>query len=389
MAQDYHHGVRVIELDGGARYIRTVATAIAGIVCTAPDADDATFPLDTPVLLTDVRGAIAKAGTSGTLAGVLGAIADQSNPVTVVVRVAEGEDADATTSNVIGTVDGGRYTGLQALLVAESKLGVKPRIIGAPGLDTEPVTTTLASICKKLRAIAYVGVGEAKTVAEILVYRKKFGDRELMMIWPDFLSWDTAAKKEATSFATARAIGLRALIDQQMGWHKTLSNVKVQGVTGISADVTWDLQDPQTDAGLLNAAAVTTLINSQGYRFWGSRTCSDDPHFAFESATRTAQILADTIAEAQMIYVDKPMHPTLVRDMLEEINAKFRELKTGGYVIDANAWYDEAANLPTQLADGQLAIDYDYTPVPPLENLTLRQRITDRYLSDFATRISA
>ena len=90
-----------------------------------------------------------------------------------------------------------------------------------------------------------------------------------------------------------------------------------------------------------------------------------------------------------MIYVDKPMHPTLVKDMLEEINAKFRELKNGGYVIDANAWYDEAANLPTQLADGQLAIDYDYTPVPPLENLTLRQRITDRYLSDFATRISA
>ncbi|HGM6414780.1 TPA: phage tail sheath protein [Stenotrophomonas maltophilia] len=388
MAQDYHHGVRVIELDGGIRPIRTVATAIVGIVCTSQDADDATFPIDAPVLLTDVRGAIAKAGTKGTLAGVLAAIADQSNPVTVVVRVDEGEDAATTTSNVIGTVAGGRYTGLQALLVAESKLGVKPRIIAAPGLDTEAVTTSIASICKKLRAIAYVGVGEAKTVSEILLYRKKFGDRELMMMWPDFLTWDTTAKQEAVSYATARALGLRALVDQQTGWHKTLSNVKVQGVTGISADVTWDLQDPQTDAGLLNAAAVTTLINSQGYRLWGSRTCSDDPLFAFESATRTAQILADTIAEAQMIYIDKPLHPSLVKDMIETINAKFRELKNGGYVIDANAWYDEAANLPTQLSSGQLAIDYDYTPVPPLESLNLRQRITDRYFADFATRIN-
>lgn len=388
MAQDYHHGVRVIELDGGIRPIRTVATAIVGIVCTGPDADDTIFPIDTPVLLTDVRGAIAKAGTTGTLAGVLSAIADQSNPVTVVVRVDEGEDAAATTSNVIGTVAGGRYTGLQALLVAESKLGVKPRIIGAPGLDLEAVTTSLASICKKLRAIAYVGVGEAKTVSEILLYRKKFGDRELMMMWPDFLTWDTTANRAAVSFATARAIGLRALIDQQTGWHKTLSNVKVQGVTGISADVTWDLQDPQTDAGLLNAAQVTTLINSQGYRFWGSRTCSDDPLFSFESATRTAHILADTIAEAQMIYIDKPLHPSLVKDMIETINAKFRELKTGGYVIDASAWYDEAANLPTQLSEGKLAIDYDYTPVPPLENLNLRQRVTDRYFADFATRIN-
>ncbi|WP_164276548.1 phage tail sheath subtilisin-like domain-containing protein, partial [Stenotrophomonas sp. B1-1] len=337
MAQDYHHGVRVVELNGGIRPIRTVATAIVGVVCTAPDADEATFPLDTPVLLTDVRGAIGKAGTTGTLAGVLTAVADQSNPVTVVVRVEEGEDSDATTSNVIGTVVEGRYTGLQALLVAESKLGVKPRILGAPGLDPKPVTAALASICKKLRAIAYVGVGEAKTVAEILTYRKEFGDRELMMIWPDFLAWDTTTNAPAISYATARAIGLRALIDQQTGWHKTLSNVPVQGVTGISADVTWDLQDPQTDAGLLNANDITTLINSRGYRFWGCRTLSDDPLFAFESATRTAQILADTIAEAQLQYIDLPMHPTLVKDMIESINAKFRELKAGGYIIDATA----------------------------------------------------
>jgi phage tail sheath protein FI len=387
--QDYHHGVRVVEIDGGVRPIRTVATAIVGVVCTSADASDSMFPLDTPVLITDVRGAIGQAGTEGTLASVLTAIADQANPVTVVVRVAEGDEASDTISNVIGTVADGKYTGLQALLVAESKLGVKPRIVGAPGLDTKEVTTAIASICKKLRAISYVGVGDSKTVAEILTYRKQFGDRELMMIWPDFLAWNTQTSAADVTFGTARAIGLRALIDQQMGWHKTLSNVPVQGVTGISADVTWDLQDPQTDAGLLNANDVTTLINSRGYRFWGSRTCSDDPLYAFESATRTAQILADTIADAMMIYVDKPLHPSTVKDMLETINAKFRELKAGGYVIDANAWYDEGQNLPTQLSSGRLAIDFDYTPVPPLEYLQLNQRITDRYFADFANRIDA
>ncbi len=41
------------------------------------------------------------------------------------------------------------------------------------------------------------------------------------------------------------------------------------------------------------------------------------------------------------------------------------------------------------LKAGKLWIDYDYTPVPPLENLMLRQRITDRYLVDFTTRVSA
>jgi len=33
-------------------------------------------------------------------------------------------------------------------------------------------------------------------------------------------------------------------------------------------------------------------------------------------------------------------------------------------------------------------IDYDYTPVPTLENLFLNQRITDRYLVDFSKLIA-
>jgi uncharacterized protein len=93
------------------------------------------------------------------------------------------------------------------------------------------------------------------------------------------------------------------------------------------------------------------------------------------------------MAEAHMWAVDKPLHPSLVRDIIEGINAKFREWKALGYLIDGSAWYDEAVNTVDTLKAGQLYIDYDYTPVPPLENLMLRQRITDRYLADFATRV--
>jgi uncharacterized protein len=81
---DYHHGVRVIEVNDGTRVISTVSTAIIGMVCTAEDADGTTFPLNTPVLITDVLAASGKAGKKGTLAAALLAIADQSKPVTVV-----------------------------------------------------------------------------------------------------------------------------------------------------------------------------------------------------------------------------------------------------------------------------------------------------------------
>ncbi|CDG20483.1 Major tail sheath protein [Xenorhabdus poinarii G6] len=389
MAQDYHHGVRVQEINEGTRTITTVSTAIVGMVGTAPDADEKTFPLNTPVLITDVMSASGKAGKKGTLSASLKAIAAQAQPVTVVVRVAEGELEEETISNLIGGVTNeGKKTGMQALLAAQSQLGVKPRILAIPGLDSKPVAVELASIAQKLKAMAYVSAYGCKNISEVIKYRDNFNQRELMLIWPDFLSWDTVTSSEDIAFATARALGLRAKIDEETGWHKTLSNVGVNGVTGLSADVFWDLQDTATDADLLNKSGVTTLIRKNGFRFWGSRTCADDPLFQFESYTRTAQVLADTMAESHMWAIDKPLTPSLVRDIIEGINAKFRELKAGGYIIDGRCWYDDKSNDKDTLKAGKLTIDYDYTPVPPLENMMLRQRITDSYLMDFAKSIN-
>ena len=393
---DYHHGVRVIEITEGIRPIRTISTAIIGLVATASDADADTFPYDKPVLVTNVFAALGKAGKLGTLATSLQAIADQCRPIIVVVRVPDGVGADAAAqaadlnSNVIGEVlPNGQYTGMKALLAAPAQLGIKPRILGAPGLDTQPVATALAAIAQQLRGMAYVGTAGAATVAEATNYRDNFGARELMVIHPDFQRWSTVDNATVDTPATAYALGLRAKIDMEVGWHKTISNMAVNGATGISRDIYWDLQNPATDAGVLNAAAVTTLVNRDGFRFWGSRTCSEEPLFAFESAVRTAQVLADSIAEAHMWAVDKPMHPSIVKDIIEGVNAKFRELRAGGYILDGSAWYDEEINTSATLKTGKLVIDYDYTPVPPIEDLTFRQRITDRYFGDFAARVAA
>ena len=390
MATDYHHGVRVIEINEGTRPIRTVSTAVIGLVATADDADAAFFPLDTPVLVTDVYEALGKAGTTGTLARALDAIADQAKPLIVVVRVAEGADEAETKTNVIGGVDAttGKKTGMKALLSAQQSFGIKPRILGVPELDDADVAAELIGVAQQLRAFAYVSAFGCATVDEVVMYRENFGARECMVIWPEFTGFDATAGESVELSAVARALGLRAQLDETVGWHKTLSNVPVNGVSGLSKEVYWDLQNPATDAGVLNAADVTTLINQGGFRFWGSRTCDTDGLFPFENYTRTAQVVADTMAEAHLWAVDKPMHASLVKDIIEGINAKFREWKALGYIIDGNAWFNEQANSETTLKAGKLYIDYDYTPVPPLENLMFQQRITDQYLVDFAARIN-
>ncbi|KWD57231.1 phage tail protein [Burkholderia cepacia] len=389
MPNDYHHGVRVIEVDDGTRPIRTVSTAVIGMVCTGDDADASTFPENRPVLITNVQSAIGKAGTKGTLARSLDAIAAQTSPVIVAVRVPSGKSADETNSAVIGgTTADGQYTGMKALLAANSKLGVKPRVLGCPGLDTLPVATELATIAQKLRGFGYISAGDSKTKEDVTAYRQNFGQRELMTIWPDFVNWNTSKNAEDITWATARALGMRAKIDEEIGWHKTISNVPVNGVTGISRDVFWDLQDPNTDAGYLNSHDVTTLVNADGYRFWGSRTCSADKLWAFENYVRTAQVIADTMAEAHMWAVDKPMSRTLIRDIVDSVNARFRSWKTAGYIIDGQCWFDPSANDKDSLKAGQGFLDYDFCPVPPLEDLTFRQRITDRYLLKFAESIA-
>ncbi len=646
MSQDYHHGVRVTEINEGTRTIRTISTGIIGMVCTANDADSEFFPLNKPALITNINSAIAKAGSSGTLKKALTAIADQTSPVVVVVRVEEGADEATTTSNVIGsvvsgtstpatpatltgaaltaaelafdkfkavksgilkmnvdgtvqtfvgvdlsaiqsgtdaanmaavaaaisakltgvtlgwngnsfvltsastgitsmlgvamkvnvvtdtgpllgldaahspvavggvavngsnpatsgtltspaltsaeknigrfnavtngtlkiTVDGalktitgldfsgaadlsavaaavtakltgatvawnqstGKFTvtsvstgtnsaigmaqavisqtdlgpllgmdtahkptlqngaaastavtsptGFKALLTAAQKLGVKPRILGAPGLDTQAVAAEVISTAKKLRGFAYIGAWNCANIVEAMNYRDNFGDREAMLIWPDFISWDTNLNADAITWATARALGLRALVDEQVGWHECLSNKTVQGVTGISKDVFWDLQDPNTDAGLLNGKDITTLIRRDGFRFWGVRTLSADPLFQFECYTRTAQVLMDTMAEAHFWAMDKALTPSLARDIVEGIRAKLREMTSQGYLLGGDAWISDDLNSKDTLKAGKLYIDYDYTPVPPLENLMLRQRITDSYLMDFTSQ---
>lgn len=370
------HGIRVIETSTGPKYLPLVSTAVIGVVVTAPDASAGAYPLNTPVLALEPSKAATELGAAGTGRAALQAIADQVTCPVIIVRVAPGADAAATAVNVIGADGGGAKTGMQALLSAQAVTSMRPRIIGAPGLDAVTVATALGVLAGKLNGMAYAR-GTGATAAQVATYRNTFSARELMLVWPDF----TFGGADAS--VVGRALGLRARIDQMVGFHKTLSNVAVQGVTGIVPAISWDLQSSSTDAGVLNGADVTALIQSKGFRFWGSRTCSSDPEFAFESAVRTNQVLKDTIAEGLMAFSDTPLTPSRAKDIVERINKLFARLKRDGKLIGARAFLEPGANPAGQLAAGQLVIKYKFTPVPPLEDLTLMAEITDEYFEGF------
>lgn len=382
MTDNFFHGARVKENTDLQTAINDIDSTVIGLVAVAEDADADTFPLDTPVLITRIITVIGKAGKTGSLYKSLKAISDQVSTRVIVVRVAEAAagDGEPTQSQLIigGSQADGSYTGMFALLTAEQKVGYRPRILGVPMYDTQEVTAQLRVIARQLRAFSYSYCDDCETIAEAKAYREQFAEREGMLIWPNFIAFNPLTGKDEEFPSVAYALGLRAKIDNEQGWHKSLSNVAVSNVLGISRDVFWALQAEDSDANELNANEVTTLIKREGFRFWGNRT-TDTEEFIFEVYTRTAQILADSIAEAQFTTVDTPLTPANVKDIVSGINGKLQALVTAGKLIGAACWFDIVDNPTTNIRQGRAVVRYNYSPVPPLEDLTMIQTFTDRY----------
>ncbi|KAF0115499.1 MAG: phage tail sheath monomer [Hyphomonadaceae bacterium] len=371
-----HHGIKHTAQNTASRPIQTPSSAVIGLVATSHDADADYFPADRPVLVTNIRAAIAKAGTAGTLKKSLEAIADQTDPVLVVVRVPDTSIAPADDADIVGGTDvNGDLTGIQAFLVAETLLGVRPKILGAPGFSGATVTNALATVGEKLRAFVYAKLSAA-TIAAAVVAEGGFAQANLMPIWPDWTGFDGRA--------VATALGLRAKLDAEYGFvHKSLSNVAVNNISGIDKDITFNISGVGTDAATLNNANITTLIRRSGFRFWGNRTCSENTLLAFEVAVRTNYAIQDMIDESQATYIDTPMTIPTIKAILSGLNAKGRSMVSAGKIIGIEFWFDGALNPSADLAAGKAKISCKFTPVAPLESLEMLPEITTEYYLNF------
>lgn len=377
MTANRHHGVTANESTEGVRYISDISTAIIGMVCTGDDADTAAFPLDKPVFHASAYDALARAGDKGTLAKSLDAIVDQADAQVVVVRVAGNEDADTLASNIIGTAEGGVYTGLKALRRAKSVTGFTPKILGVPELDSQSVVTELVGVAQATRAFVYASAGGSPDLSEVKSYRKNFGQRELMLIDNDFMASKGGKLEDGATIA--RVLGARAKLDKQLGWHKSISNTEINGVEALKFARSFDLLDPNCEANTLNNDDVTTLVRERGFRIWGNRTCSADPMMAFEVAVRSAQTIQETIASSFLWAMDQAMHPSIIEDVLMGINAKLAEYVNAGRILGARVFLDPKKVTPDAVSAGKFAFDYEWTYVPPLENMIFNQHNTDTF----------
>jgi hypothetical protein len=391
------HGVETIEYKTGPSSVETIATAVIGLVGTAPiqslaDATKAT--VNTPVLITSDKAAAAYFGadTAGySIPAALKAILAQGAGPVIVVNVfdptnvahqttGQPDPAKVVASDIIGTTLGdGTRTGLQALLDAKSLFGFAPKQIIAPSFTgLTGVMTQMDSVATKLRAICWVDAAAGLSPAQAISARAttlNSSSKRMMLCYPNVKVLGPDGVNLVLQPLSPFAAGACAARDQAKGYWWSPSNTEMLGLVNLERPIDGSFQDANADLNLLNAAALTTVYSAYGtgYRLWGNRSAaypaSNDPD-TFLAVRRTADIIEESLELASLKYVDQPITKALVDQLLDDANAFLRALMGRGAIVDGKAFFDVSKNPSAQLAAGSLTIGYRFLPPAPLEKLS-------------------
>lgn len=394
MTDQFLHGVQVVDIDDGSRSIAVASSSVIGIVGTAPRADAIAFPLNTPVLVTSQTLAaklLAGVGPNdGTLPSAIDSIFDQAQAAIVVIRVDAGLDAPTTLANVIGGTNAvtGAYEGVHAFLAAQSVLGVKPRILIAPGFthiignagSANAAVAELIPIANTLRAII-VQDGPSTIDADAIALATAGGNKRVYLVDPQVQKLNTAGAP-VNAFVSAAVAGTIAYVDNAKGWWFSPSNTVINGITGTARPIDFAMGVATSRANLLNAGKVAVVIRQNGFRLWGNRTLSVDPKWAFLSVVRTADIIADSLQDTHLWAVDQGITKNYVDDVREGVNAFLRGLKSKGAILGGTCWLDKDLNTPADIAAGKVSWDFDFTAVYPAEDLTFRSHLVNDYITE-------
>lgn len=342
---------------------------------------DEPFPLNTPSVIAGSTRKAAYLGATGTLPADIADILNQTDAMIVVVRVAEGKNADETQANVIA--------GLNQLALCKQSIDIVPRIIIAPDFSaTDPVAAQIEVVANKLRGVGYIDSPVAATPADVVKRRHSYGARIEILRPRVYTTSDLSGMSRPYS---AIAAGHRCRIDNDKGFWWSKSNQPIYGVTGLEQIDDFEIDSTTCTVNQLNKNQVSTVIRYNGFRHWGNYLCSTDPQWAFECVRRTADDIEDSIAIAMMNdFIDRPIDAHLGGDIIETINGYIRQLYELGAINGGKAWLDSELNTKDSLAAGKLYINVEFAPKSPCQTITITYRINNDYtVEEFASLLKA
>ncbi len=397
---NFLNGIEIIEVDSGGRSITTPSTSVIGLVGTASmDAKvkgktiDEVLPLNKPVLFTNIQQ-LKELGLSdtGTIPMALRSIYNQTSTLVVVVRIAEGldekgkEDQQKTIENAAGDV--ASYTGVYALMLAETAVKYKPKLLICPYLssilnkDNKPnaIVNSLTSVAEKLRAVAIID-GTNTTRKDVIEFASNIGNSRAMIIDPSYKpAFAVPDTNPETLSSSSLLAGVFASNDASKGFWWSPSNTEVKGVSGLSRPISFALSDGTTDSNLMNEAGVTTIAFIDGqYRIWGNRSPSKDTKWNFINVRRTVDTVYDALEKSMIWAMGRPISANILDDIQNNVNSYLASLVVQGALLGGTCWVDPEKNSPAQVKQGHIIASFDLEPPAALERLTFEAYRNDSY----------
>ncbi|WP_019561744.1 phage tail sheath subtilisin-like domain-containing protein [Caldimonas manganoxidans] len=294
-----------------------------------------------------------------------------------------------TSSDIIGTVTaGGDRTGIKALDDTYNRFGFNAKLILAPVYGTlTAVSTELIAMAHKLRGMAIIDAPIGVTVQQAVEGRGPAGSinfntssERAILCYPHLKVFDAATGAERLEPMSQRLAGVICRKDADNGYWWSPSNTEIMGITGVERPITGRINDPQSEANLLNENGIVTVFNSfgTGLRAWGNRSAAwpsmTHPR-NFINVRRTADVLHESVEYSMLQFIDAPIDDGLIDAVKESVNGFIRTLIARGALIDGACTYDPAKNPPTEIALGHLTFDVTFMPPTPAERITFESFI--------------
>ena len=409
MPASFLHGVETIEIEKGARTIKTVKTAVIGLVGTAPveDVSEEYKTINEPVLILNEIDAVKYFGESKagyTIPQALNAIFDQGAGVVIVINVFDPdrhEDVSKVTKgDIIGSIDAdtGKRTGIKAFQDCYSLFGYFPKIIISPVYcEDSAIVTEMNAICDKIRAIGIVDAPLGSSVQDAITGRGPQGtinfnissDR-IILCYPHLKVYDSVTDTNILEPYSQRLAGVIAAKDIDKGYHWSPSNTEINGIIGVEKQLTSMINDPNSEVNTLNEAGIVTVFNSygSGFKTWGNRSAAypNSTHVTnFINIRRTADILHESVEYSMLQFIDFPIDNGLIDSINETVNAFIRTLIGRGALIDGKCSYNPDKNPATEIANGHLIFDIEFMPPTPAERITFESFINIELLKSLGS----
>lgn len=386
MAAAFHHGSETIRVNGGSVPVSQVDGAIIGIIGTAPKG--AVNELIVCVTKKDFAQ-FGEAGQGYTIPDALEILGRYASGQVYVVNVFDPEKHsspdDVTIDDIKGGVDTatGKRTGFELMRAGFTLFGSDAKILLCPKYDAQ-VAGSLSALAEQLNAVAYIQAPSGTTLAGAITGRGSEGT----------INFNTSNERTHLFFPHAvgesgelenlavHAAGLRMKTDVEQGYWFSTSNRELLGVVGMEVPLTARIDDVQSETNRLNAVGITTIFNSfgTGFRLWGNRLASYPTvtHISnFEVVQRTADLIDESIRRVELQFIDRPIDQPLLDSLLGTVETYMGTLKS---IVGYEVMLDPDADLVDAFSQGNVPIQYSFTPKIPAERITNTSIVTRKYL---------